>query len=322
MVATYADLYREAEDGEEPLPPLDVFTIQGTYAVADGFHRLRAAHTANLLTIHCHVYQGSLRDAMVHAALANVQRGLPYTLGDKERVITRLLEDAEYAGRSDRALAKRLGMHHSYVSRLRKRLEVKGRLDALVSTVDTEQPATTPLARLAALTHVPQETIQRTLHPAYEKPEDLLDRMVRRIADDGIEAMAAIEQVASRFRGEGPTAPDAPWSRWPKRPSAAQQREKRGEAQREERARRLLRPFLFFAEELDEVVLPLERMRELLDDDTYERPADVPTLAEVLTAVDETGKLDELADHLSRAREVLATIAVAMVAYQQQHAAV
>jgi uncharacterized ParB-like nuclease family protein len=75
----YATLYADAEAGEEPLPPLDVFQIAGGYYVADGFHRLAAARHVKRATLLCHVYQGTRQEAMRHGARANLRRGLPYT---------------------------------------------------------------------------------------------------------------------------------------------------------------------------------------------------------------------------------------------------
>jgi hypothetical protein len=112
----YATLYAEADPSENPLPPLEVFQVEACSYVADGFHRLEAAKQAGRTQVECHVYQGTLRAAMVHAALANVQRGLPYSFGDKSRILTRFLTDPDMQTRSDRQLARQLGISNAYVS--------------------------------------------------------------------------------------------------------------------------------------------------------------------------------------------------------------
>src|SRR5206468_8814121 len=61
----YTTFYREADPSESPLPPLEVFQVEGCYYVADGFHRLEAAKPAGYTHVECLVYQGTLRDAMM-----------------------------------------------------------------------------------------------------------------------------------------------------------------------------------------------------------------------------------------------------------------
>src|SRR5262245_15391604 len=78
VIEEYATLYAEAED-HEPLPPLEVFELEGAYYLADGFHRAEAAKKAQRPTVLCRVYQGTRHDAIRHAALANIKRGLPYS---------------------------------------------------------------------------------------------------------------------------------------------------------------------------------------------------------------------------------------------------
>ena len=173
--------------------------------------------------------------------------------------------------------------------------------------------------RLAALVQVPQETVERALQVSYDTPESLLDRMVRLIADEGMDEAAAIEQVASRFRVSTP--PEAPWSPWPKRPSAAERREQRVQQQRADRANQLLWPLESFTEALETLVLPLEVLQT--DDPDYQRDADDPTLEELMDAVasDPRERLATMTAFLARARAILAAIEQAVAAYQQQHGA-
>jgi uncharacterized ParB-like nuclease family protein len=124
----YATLYEEDGDGASTLPPLDVFAIDGTYYVADGFHRLEAARRAQKAALPCHVHAGTQRDAMVFAIFANLKRGMPYQHGDKQRIVERLLGDPDYAHLSDRALARDVGVSNVYVSRIRARLVEQRRL--------------------------------------------------------------------------------------------------------------------------------------------------------------------------------------------------
>ncbi len=61
---------------------------------------------------------------MLHAAGANSSHGLRRTHADKRRCVLALLADPEWAAWSDRELARRCGVHHELVGRLRR--EVSG----------------------------------------------------------------------------------------------------------------------------------------------------------------------------------------------------
>jgi hypothetical protein len=140
VVEEYATLYQEAEDGHDPLPPLDVFQVEGASFVAVGFHRLAAASRE---TLRCQVYTGTRRDAMVHAAFAYLKRELAYNPGDKQQVIERLLADPEIAARGDRTLARDLGMSHMTVWRARARLAEEARLQAAIAALPATAKAPT-----------------------------------------------------------------------------------------------------------------------------------------------------------------------------------
>jgi len=141
VIEEYATLYSEAE-GEEPLPPLDVFEIKGKFYVSDGFHRLEAAKRASRQTLACHVHTGSRQDAMRHGAFANLRRGLVYSQQDRQRILERLLQDPQVSQRSNRDLAQALGLSHVTVGRARQRLATVASLEdewrALPVTQTTE----------------------------------------------------------------------------------------------------------------------------------------------------------------------------------------
>src|SRR6516164_2555667 len=115
ITRTYTENWEDAEPGQDPFPPIDVFAVQDAYYVADGFHRLAAARQAGRDMIRCRVHQGTMRDAMIFAIFANVRRGLRYQGGDVTRILERLLRDPEYAQVKDRPLADQVGVSHVYV---------------------------------------------------------------------------------------------------------------------------------------------------------------------------------------------------------------
>jgi hypothetical protein len=149
VIETYVELYAESLKTQEcPLPPLDVFLIEGRYYVADGFHRLAAAWRAQAPPLLCRVHQGTMRDAMLFAAEANAHHGLPYSSGDKKQILHRVLADPDISALSDRAIARRFGMSHTYVARIRQEAHVHHTFDtelaAQVATVASPPRGVTP----------------------------------------------------------------------------------------------------------------------------------------------------------------------------------
>lgn len=109
-------------------PPVVVFNDGADYWLADGFHRVLAARVANLENVEADVRMGTQRDALLYACGANAEHGMRRTNDDKRRAVTRLLEDDEWSKWSDREIAKKCRVGHSFVSELRSSL----------STVDSE----------------------------------------------------------------------------------------------------------------------------------------------------------------------------------------
>jgi hypothetical protein len=119
-VAEYAEAMRRGAK----FPALIVFEDPEKICwLADGFHRHRAAVAVELKTIECIVYQGELRDAVLHGCGANAAHGLPRTNEDKRRVVLRLLGDEEWSHWTDSEIARRCKVGHDLVARLRKQLK-------------------------------------------------------------------------------------------------------------------------------------------------------------------------------------------------------
>ena len=87
----------------------------------------------------CQVYAGSQQEAMRHGAFANLKRGLAYSHDDRQRILERLLQDPDVSQRSDRALARDLGMSHVTVGRAAHRLAAEATLAAQWQAVPVTQ---------------------------------------------------------------------------------------------------------------------------------------------------------------------------------------
>lgn len=94
------------EGGGKFKDDIEVYFDGWTYWVGDGFHRLEAYQNAGRERVPALVREGVHRDAMVHAAGANAEHGLPRKREDVRRAIRLLLEDDEIARLSDRTVAQ------------------------------------------------------------------------------------------------------------------------------------------------------------------------------------------------------------------------
>ena len=117
-VKEYAELM---EDGYK-FPPVAAYRVGSQYFLVDGNHRVKAALKLNWATIECTVYDGTKRDALIYAAGVNFDHGLPRTMADKRCVVTRVLNDLEWCQWSDRDIANRCKVSHTFVSKVRKDL--------------------------------------------------------------------------------------------------------------------------------------------------------------------------------------------------------
>jgi hypothetical protein len=111
----YADAYRAGDT----LPPLDVFEVEAELVIVDGFHRHEAARRAKVATLPVRtVGKGSMADAEWHALGSNQKHGLRRTREDKRRAVWLALDLGD--DRSNREIAKHIGVSHTFVANLRR----------------------------------------------------------------------------------------------------------------------------------------------------------------------------------------------------------
>lgn len=110
-------------------PPLVVFQEGEQFWLAEGFHRVGAYTAAGITEVPCVVHQGGLRDAILLSVGANDSHGVRRKPSDKRRSVTIMLEDELVAvdpdsGQlwSDREIARRCNVSHTFVSRVREEL--------------------------------------------------------------------------------------------------------------------------------------------------------------------------------------------------------
>lgn len=117
-MAVVEDYAQAIGDGAK-LPPVTAFYDGSEYWLADGFHRWHAHKALGLAEIETDVHQGTRRDAVLFSVGANAAHGLRRSNEDKRRAVLTLLNDPEWAQWSDREIARRCGVAHPFVGKLR-----------------------------------------------------------------------------------------------------------------------------------------------------------------------------------------------------------
>ncbi|MFP4225036.1 MAG: ParB N-terminal domain-containing protein [Phycisphaeraceae bacterium] len=116
------ELVEAITEHDARFPPVDVYADGKTYWLADGFHRLHAHRKVGTEKISAKIFRGSRRDAILHSVGANATHGLRRSNVDKREAVRTLLEDEEWGKWSDREIARRCGVDHKTVGRLRDEL--------------------------------------------------------------------------------------------------------------------------------------------------------------------------------------------------------
>lgn len=136
-----ADTVQEYLDAMQPIGwgdfPAVIVYYDGThYWLADGFHRVEAYRlaAANLdqpANVPADVRSGTRRDAILHAAGANASHGLRRTNADKRRAVETLLRDDDWRHWSNREIARRCAVGHTFVDNVRSELSAhRGQIPA------------------------------------------------------------------------------------------------------------------------------------------------------------------------------------------------
>ena len=111
--------YAAAMSTGDEFPPVVLFDDGRQKYLADGFHRMAAALSIGRDRIDATVHQGSKQDALLFSLKANSKHGLQRTNDDKRHSVRLLLDDFEYADKSDREIAELCAVSHTFVSKIR-----------------------------------------------------------------------------------------------------------------------------------------------------------------------------------------------------------
>lgn len=119
--------YIEAMDSGAEFEPVVIYDDGNTKWLADGFHRHSAAIFLGNGGIFADVRQGTYKDALIFAAMANVENGRPMSRAQKQEAGERLLKLTDF-GNSE--IGRRLAVEATTVMRWRQKLSCANAQDS------------------------------------------------------------------------------------------------------------------------------------------------------------------------------------------------
>lgn len=120
-VERYCELY----EANHEFPPVDVFEVDGRYALADGWHRFEAKRKLDN-TIRAVVHDGGEDAALDFALSANTDnRPRPRDSADMRRCVEVALAHPRYAAASLRVVAEACRVSHTFVANVKRAGECK-----------------------------------------------------------------------------------------------------------------------------------------------------------------------------------------------------
>lgn len=122
MKAATVEEYAAAIADGAAFPPVVVFFDGDKHWLADGFHRVAAHEAAGVEDVLAEVRQGTREDALWFALSANKRHGLPMSPEDKRKAVRLLLGVEKWAGMSNAAIAKELGISDHTVADVKREM--------------------------------------------------------------------------------------------------------------------------------------------------------------------------------------------------------
>jgi hypothetical protein len=172
------DASRSADYAQDMLngdvfPPMLVVFDGSDFWLSCGFHRYHALLKNKKEEAEVIVRKGTVRDAILWAMEDNLKHGLRLTNEEKRDLVNKNLDDDKWSQESDRIIAKRCGVSHMTVGRMR--------LERIKAKVAAEKAAKQePVA-------AKEEPVQAPKEPAPEAPKQVADPRVKGLEEKIIE---------------------------------------------------------------------------------------------------------------------------------------
>lgn len=163
-------LIHAIDEGVE-LPPIDVFEDDRNIMwLADGFHRWHAYRKRGVAKVKANIWYGTKQDAVVFAAGANADHGLPRTREDKRRAVKALLNDPDWKLKSGREIASQARVSESFVRTVIGEVSGNGaERNALKAHQSTKSTGSTE-------SHTPTNRKPDSIDPAKQRIQTRADR--------------------------------------------------------------------------------------------------------------------------------------------------
>lgn len=147
-IETYSEIWSDADEGEQPFPPIDLFFDGMTYWIGDGWCRTLSAIKVGVEFISANVVVGNETDAKIFACLCNHSHGYPTTAADKKNAVKTLLLLQEDQPEEDRIpnseIARKVGVSRRTVINIRASLYPEEREEEVVDFETVEEPSSEP----------------------------------------------------------------------------------------------------------------------------------------------------------------------------------
>jgi hypothetical protein len=117
--------YAEALTARAAFPPPVVYFDGTDHWLAEGFHRVHANLKIGAVSMEVEVRLGNKRDAVLFGVGANQDHGLQRNNADKRKAAEILLMDEEWGKWSDREVARRVGVGHTFIARVRAEISME-----------------------------------------------------------------------------------------------------------------------------------------------------------------------------------------------------
>jgi hypothetical protein len=214
-IAEYAEVMAEA-GGWGDFPPVELVLSTGAdgksvFLPWDGWHRLQAAHRAGLDIVPANVKTGSWNDALWLSLSANKTHGLRRSGADRRRAVEAAL--LRFPGRSDREIARHVGVSHPTVGAVREELEATGKIyqsdertGADGRAINTANIGNQPANNLDEI----RKQLYRALHSMQGASERWAERRERGLNDSGLREAIGFEFGLSGIMS-GPGDPGCRW---------------------------------------------------------------------------------------------------------------
>lgn len=117
---TTVEQYVANMENGDSFPPIVVYLIDGRYILSCGYHRMAAHKQLGKTEILAEVKKGTINEAFDENVLSNKSHGKAWTQKERRKIAMRYLSDPAWEGRSDRWIAKRVGVCNKTVGSLRE----------------------------------------------------------------------------------------------------------------------------------------------------------------------------------------------------------